>query len=67
MATHEWKAIKTAEEAETRVKNALEALEHERSVKRDNRERRAAQYAARMDAIDGAMGAANNDPRSGVA
>jgi hypothetical protein len=67
MATHEWKAIKTAEEAETRVKNALEALEHERSVKRDNRERRAAQYAARMDAIDGAMGAASNDPRSGVA
>jgi hypothetical protein len=33
MATHEWKAIKTTEEAETRVRNAIEALEEERALR----------------------------------
>jgi hypothetical protein len=67
MATHEWKAIKTTEEAEIRVQNALEALEHERSVKRANRERRAAQRAARMNAIDDGLGTADGAAQSGVA
>jgi hypothetical protein len=48
--THEWKAIKTAEEAETRVKNAHENLERERATKRaihaERAERRAARRAA---------------------
>jgi hypothetical protein len=46
MATHEWKAIKSTEEAEIRVKNALEALEQER-VKR--RALRAARNGKRVD------------------
>jgi hypothetical protein len=67
MATHDWKAIKTTEEAKIRVQNALEALERERAVKRANRERRAAQRAARGCPIGGDLGTANDIPQSGVA
>jgi len=66
-ATHEWKAIKAAEEAEIRVRNAVDALVQERGVKRANRERRAAQRAARMGAINGAPGTANDNHESGAA
>jgi hypothetical protein len=65
MATHDWKAIKTTEEAEIRVHNALEALEQERTIKRANRERRAAQRAAGGCAIGGDP--TNDMPQSGVA
>ena len=71
MATHEWKAIKTPEEAEIRVLNALETLERERSDKRARREQylstRDAEARAGLDAIDDALGGAKNDPRSRVA
>ena len=71
MATHEWKAIKTPEEAEIRVLNALETLERERSDKRARREQylstRDAEARAGLDAIDDALGGAKNAPRSRVA
>ena len=49
MATHEWKAIRTTEEAEVRVLNALEELERERSDKRAKRE----QHLSARDAMLG--------------
>jgi hypothetical protein len=44
--THEWKAIKTAGEAEIRVINALERLERERATQRVIRTERAVRRAA---------------------
>jgi hypothetical protein len=69
MATHEWKAIRTTEEAEVRVLNVLEELERERSDKRAKREQHlsARDANAGLAAIDDALGSAKNDLRSRVA
>jgi hypothetical protein len=69
MATHEWIAIRTTEEAEVRVLNALEDLERERSDKRAKREQHlsARDANAGLAAIDDALGSAKNDLRSRVA
>jgi hypothetical protein len=45
-AIHEWKAIKSAEEAQARVANAMNGLKQERAAKRKLKEDRAAQRAA---------------------
>jgi hypothetical protein len=53
-ATNEWRAIKTKEEAEVRVKNALADLERERAIKRAVRAQRAAERDVRRKASEGA-------------
>jgi hypothetical protein len=50
-ATNEWRAIKTKEEAEARVRNALAELERERAIKRALRAQRAAERDARRKAL----------------
>jgi hypothetical protein len=45
--TNEWRAIKIKEEADVRVRNALEELERERAIKRARRAQRAAERDAR--------------------
>jgi hypothetical protein len=45
MATNEWRSIKTAEEAETRVSNALDRLKRERAIRAANRAEHAAKRA----------------------
>jgi len=50
-ATNEWRAIKTKEEAETRLKNAFAELKRERAVKRAARAQRAAERAARRPTL----------------
>jgi hypothetical protein len=49
-ASHEWKSVKTAEEAHIRVRNALDVLQRERATKRTIREDRAAQRATQQGA-----------------
>jgi hypothetical protein len=51
-ATNEWRAIKTKEEAEIRVRNALAELERERATKRAIRAKRAADRAAQRKALE---------------
>ena len=51
-ATNEWRAIKTKEEAEVRVRNALAELERERAIKRAVRAQRAAERDARRKALE---------------
>jgi hypothetical protein len=53
-ATNEWRAIKTKEEAEVRVRNALAELERERAIKRAIRAQRAAERDARRTALGAA-------------
>ena len=53
-ATNEWRAIKTKEEAEARVRNALAELERERAIKRALRAQRAAERDARRKALGAA-------------
>jgi hypothetical protein len=47
MATNEWRAIKTTEEANTRVSNALDRLKRERAIRAANRAEHAANRAKR--------------------
>jgi len=47
MATNEWRAIKTTEEANTRVSNALDRLKRERAIRVANRAEHAASRARR--------------------
>ena len=49
-ATHEWKSIKTADEAKIRVSNALDRLERERAIRAANRAEHAAKRVQRSGA-----------------
>jgi hypothetical protein len=52
-ATNEWRALKTKEEAEARVRNALTELDRERATKRALRAQRAADRKAQRKAVFG--------------